>query len=368
MIKRVAVIGILAMVFFHGAGQVDAADPPVMDSRYIKEHFPEAYRQIYQEGLEAGKNEAALQGGVAPVQTAPPAFEPEPVSASGPAPAIPETVVVAEHQDAKPELGSWWEKNSLKYSPLPEQWLFHIEGTLDYKHRTGNTQSDLYNGSASLMIRKLRFTNTLSYIINKEFTKQNPQPGSPVSLTDTDYRSIQESLRFDLTDRLYSEAGYIWEMDTANYISGRESYYAGFGYALVDTQRHLLDVFLAGGYEEEQFPAAVQQAMNMDYDSVTAGYLRETYRWNVTDRITYKQTFRIIQNFTSTNVFNDDLTNLHLIGETYRYRWFLINEIYFKLVEHLNFMAGYKIEYDSSPWPTVLRLDTTLKTGFQFSF
>jgi len=379
MIKRVAVIGLLAVVIFQGAGFADAADPPVMDSRYIKEHFPEVYQQIYQEGRDAGKKdaEAALQGGAASTQTS--FAAPEPASASAPvpepatqtasvsAPVNPETAPAAA-QPAKAGLGAWWEKNSLKYTPLPEQWLFHIEGTMDYKHRTGNTQSDLYNGSASLMVRKLRFTNTLAYIINKEFTKQNPQPGSPVSLTDTDYRSIQDSLRFDLTDRLYSEAGYIWEMDTANYISGRESYYAGFGYALVDTQRHLLDVLLAGGYEEEKYPQAVKAAMNMDSGSVTAGYFRETYRWNVTDRITYKQTFRIIQNFTPTNVFNNNLTNLQVIGETNRNRWFLINEIYFKLVDHLNFMTGFKIEYDSNPWPTVERLDTTLKSGIQLSF
>jgi hypothetical protein len=218
------------------------------------------------------------------------------------------------------------------------------------------------------MVRKWRFTNNLSYVINKEFTKQNPQPGSPVNVTDTDYRSIQESLRYDLTDRLYTEGGYIWEMDTANYISGRESYYAGIGYALVDKPKHLLDILVAGGYEEEQYPAAVKAAMNMDSGSMTAGYLRENYRWNITDRFTYKQTFRIIQNFTTTNVFNEDLSNLQVIGETHRYRWFLINEIYFKLVDHLNFMTGCKIEYDSNPWPTVLRLDTTIKSGIQLSF
>ena len=361
--KIIVMITTVLVAFFSCFGPGDipvgAADPPVMDSRYIKEHFPEVYLQIYREGVEAGKKDAgvAIEGEVVPVPAASAATEP----------AIPEPAPVAV-QEVGPALGAWWEKNSLKYSPLPEQWLFHIEGTLDYKHRTGNTQSDIYNGSASLMVRKWRFTNTLAYVINKEFTKQNPQPGSPVSQTDTDYRSIQESLRYDLTDRLYTEGGYIWEMDTANYISGRESYYAGFGYALVARPKHLLDVLLAGGYEEEQYPAAVKAAMNMDSGSVTAGYLRENYRWNITDRFTYKQTFRIIQNFTPTNVFNNDLTNLQVIGETNRYRWFLINEIYFKLVDHLNFMAGFKVEYDSNPWPTVEKLDTTFKSGIQLSF
>lgn len=371
MVKRAAVIGILVAVIFLAALHANAADPPVIDSQYIKEHFPEAYLQIYREGEEAGKKEAEASR-AASVQTTPASAEPEipataPVAAA-PEPANPPTAPVVAAQQDKPTLGAWWEKSSLKYSPLPEQWLYHVEGTLDYKHKTGNTQSDLYNGSASLMVRKSRFTSTLTGIINKELTKQNPTPGSPVNKTDTDYRSIQEALRYDLTARLYTEGGYIWEQDTANYISDRDIYYAGIGYALVDTQKHFLDVFVAGGYEGEEFPDAVKVSMHMDHQDLIAGYLRENYRWTINDRITYKQTFRIIKELTKTDVFNDDLANLRVIGETNRYRWFIINEIYFKLVDHLNFMTGYKIEYDSNPWPTVLKLDTTIKSGIQFSF
>lgn len=357
--KKIAMITLISAALFMWFGPAGAADRPVMDSRYIQEHFPEVYLQIYREGKEAGKKEAeaALKAGASPVPTAPAAL----------GPAVAAAVPVAAQQ-AKPDLGAWWEKSSLKYSPLPEQWLFHIEGTLDYKHKTGNTQSDLYNGSASLMVRKLRFTNTLTYIINKEFTAQLSKTGSFVNSTDSDYRSIQDSLRYDLTDRFYAEGGYMWEKDKENYLAGRDSYYAGVGYTLIDAKRHHLGVFFAGGYEREEYPDAVKTAMNMEYLEVGAAYFREDYRWNITDRLTYKQTFRIIQNLASSNVFNEDLANLHVIGETNRYRWFLINEIYFKLAEHLNFMIGYKVEYDSNPWPTVERLDTTIKSGIQFSF
>jgi len=341
MIKIITIITMISVLIFPWPDLSGAADSPVMDSRYIKAHFPEVYRQIYEEGRLAGKKEA---------------------EASSVSPAAP--VVAPE----KPDLGAWWEKNSLKYSPLPEPWLFHIEGTLEYKHKSGNTESDLYNGSSSFMVRKSRFTNTLTYLINKEFTKQSSQPGAPVSKTDDDYRSFQESLRYDLTDRLYTEGGYIWEKDTANYVSNRDSYYAGLGYALIDTDRHLLDILVAGGYEEEAYPGLVKVAMNIDHNSVTAGYFKEHYRWNITDRITFKETFRIIQDISDTRVFNDDLENLRVTGETNRYRWYLRNEIYFKLVDHLNFMTGCQIEYDSNPWPTVKKQDTTIKSGIQFSF
>jgi putative salt-induced outer membrane protein YdiY len=359
MVKRIAMVTMVSVVIFLWFGHAGAADQPVMDSRYIKEHFPEVYLQIYREGKEAGKKEAeaAVKAGASPVPTAPAAV----------GPAVPAAVPVAAQQ-AKPDLGDWWEKSSLKYSPLPEQWLFHIEGSLDYKHRTGNTQSDLYNGTASLMVRKQRFTNTFIYIINKELTAQLAKTGGTANQTDSDYRSIQDSLRYDLTDRFYTEAGYMWEKDQANYIAGRNSYYAGAGYTLIDAKRHHLDVFFAGGYETEKYPDAVKASMNMEYLEVGAAYFREDYRWNITDLLTYKQTFRIIQNLKSTDVYNNDLANLNVIGDTKRYRWFLLNELYFKLAPHVNFMIGYKINYDSNPWPTVDKTDTTLKSGIQFSY
>ncbi|KJS29912.1 MAG: hypothetical protein VR64_18070 [Desulfatitalea sp. BRH_c12] len=350
LLKRIAMGCVLVTVGFWEPGYVAAVDSPVMDKQYVKEHYPELYHQIYQEGIAAAQKEVA-GGDVA-----------EPAAPATSAPAA------AEAPPAKPGLGAWWEKNALKYTPLPQQWLFHVEGTLDYKHKTGNVESDLYNGSASLMVRKQRFTNTLTYIIGKESTQQASEPGAPPSETKFDYRSFQEILRYDLTDRLYTEGGYVWEKDTANYIEDRDSYYAGFGYALIDTPKHLLDVMVAGGYVEEKYPDLVKTAMNMDHGNVAAGYFRESYRWHITDRLTYKQTFRIIQDFSGTDVFNDDLMNLQVIDETHRYRWFLINEIYIKMIDHLSFMVGVKIDYDSNPWPTVEKRDTTIKSGIQFSF
>lgn len=357
--RGIAIIGMLSATIFLGAGYVGAADLPVMDSGYIKEHYPDIYLQIFREGKEAGRKEAemAVKNAAVPVQATP----------AAPGSTLPATIPAAAPQ-TKPDLASWWEHSSLKYSPLPERWLFHIDGTFDYKHKTGNTQSDFYNGSANFMVRKWRFTNTLSYIIDKEFKAELSKTGTRQNTTDSDYRSVQDALRYDLTDRLYGEVGYMWEKDTANYIAGRNSYYAGVGYALIDAERHRLGVFFAGGYENEKFPELVKKTMNMENLEVGAAYFREDYRWNITDRLTYKQTFRIIQNLKSTDVFNNDVAHLYVTGDTNRYRWFLINELYFKLAPHVNFMIGYKYEYDSNPWPTVDKTDTTLKSGIQFSY
>lgn len=340
--KRIAMAGVLAGAVFLWGGHAAAADRSDVDSRYIEEHYPEAYRQIYQ----AGRNSAA-------------AADEKPAASADKAPAA---------EKEKRRLGAWWEKNSLTYDPLPDQWLFHIEGTLDYRHSSGNVKSDVYNGSASLMVRKRRFTNTLIYIIDKEYKEQAAEPGAPPGKTDTDYRSFQEILRYDLAARLYSEGGYIWEKDTANYISDRDSYYVGLGYALIDTPQHLLDVFASGGYVEEAYPEPVKAAMHMSQQGVSAAYFREAYRWHITERLTYKENFRIIQDLGNTNVYNDDLADLHVTGQTHRYRWFLINELYIKIVNHLSFMIGCKIDYDSNPWPTVDKRDTAIKSGIQFSF
>ncbi len=359
MMKRITLITLVSAAWCMWFGPAGAAEVPVMDGRYIQEHFPEVYQQIYREGKEAGRKEAeaALKGEARPAGAAPQAAAPVPPEA-GP-------VTVGQ---AQPDLGSWWEHSSLKFSPLPKPWLFHIEGTLDYKHRTGNTQSDRYNGSVTLMARKQRFTNTFAYIIDKEFSAELNRTGARVNKADSDYRSVQDALRYDLTDRFYAEAGYLWEKDTANYLAGRDSYYGGAGYALIDTKRHRLGVFAAAGYENEMYPDMIKQAMNLDRLEVGAAYFREDYRWIINERFTYKQSFRIIQNLNSTDVYNDDASNLHVIGETKRYRWYLINELYFKLTNHVNWMIGYKVEFDSNPWPTVDRLDTTLKSGLQFSY
>lgn len=342
MKRLVAGVVIFWAVNLFGVGLAEAEELPVApgkDSEYVKEHYPEAYRRIYQAGKTAGETAS---------KAAAPAGQP-----------------VAAPQ-AEQGLGAWWEKNSLTYGSLPERWLFHSEGTLDYKLKKGNTESEVYNGSASLMARKRRFTNTLFYAVDRETSE--PTPVAPTDNTDTDYRSFQESLRYDLTAKLYGETGYMWEKDTANLVSSRDIFYAGLGYALLDQGPLHLEIFLGGGSQEEKFPEAIRDSLGITAEQVTAGYFREDFQWKISERITYKETFRIIQNFSDSEVFNDDPANLYQTGETKRYRWFLINEIYFSLTDHLSFMTGYKIEYDSNPWPTVRDRDETLKSGIQFSF
>jgi putative salt-induced outer membrane protein YdiY len=355
-VRTVSIIVVFAELFLW-FGDAKAEGNPVVDARYIKEHFPDAYLLIYREGMEAGKIEAAAELKCATV----------PASAAVPGIASVAPVTVQD-RPAKESLGKWWEKSSLNYSPLPERWLAHLEGSLNYDHRSGNIRSSLYDASATLKVRKRRFTDTLAFIINKELTAQIPSPGSDAIQIAIDYRSIQDTLRFDLTKRLYADVGYIREKDTVNYIKDRDILYSGMGYALIDTKKHSLEAFAAGGFERVQFLDSVRGFVSSDHLNAAALFFREDYRWNISDRITYNQTFRIVQNFEKKLIIDDDQSNLHGIGETYRYRWSLVNDIYLKLVAHLNFSNGSKIEYNSNPWLMVRKLDVTLKSGIQFSF
>jgi hypothetical protein len=355
-VRTVTIIAVFAELFLW-FGEAKAEDKPVVDAQYIQEHFPDAYLLIYREGMEAGRKEAAteLKCVTVPASAAPPG-----IASDAPA--------MVQDRPAKERLEKWWEKSSLNYFPLPERWLFHVEGSLDYKHRSGNIASSLYDASATLKVRKHRFTDTLTFIINKELTAQITSPGSAAIQIDIDYRSIQESLRFDLTKRLYADVGYVREKDTINYIKDRSIFYSGMGYGLIDTKRHSLEAFAAGGFERVQFLDSVRNFVSSDHLNAATLFFREDYRWNISDRISYKQTFRITQNFEKKLIINDSQTNLHAIGETYRYRWSFINDIYLKLVEHLNFSSGSNIEYNSNPWLLVKRLDVTLKSGIQFGF
>jgi len=46
MIKQMAIIGILAAVMSMGTGYADAETSAPMDGAFIKEHYPDVYRQI----------------------------------------------------------------------------------------------------------------------------------------------------------------------------------------------------------------------------------------------------------------------------------------------------------------------------------
>jgi putative salt-induced outer membrane protein YdiY len=338
-------------------GSARAEGKPEVDARYIQEHFPDAYLMIYREGMAAGRKEAAaeLKCGTAPASPAPSSI-------------ISEVPAAVPNRPAKENFDKWWEKSSLNYSPLPARLLFHVEGDLSYKHISGNLRSNLYEGSATLKARKHRFTNTLAFNINKESVSQILAPGLAAVKIDTNYYNLQESIRFDLTKRLYADVGYTWEKDTINYIKDRNILYSGIGYAPIDTRRHSLEAFVAGGSEKVQFPNSVKAYVSRDHLHAATIYFREDYRWNISDRITYKQTFRIIQNFEDNLAINIDQIKFHAVGEPYRYRWFLLNEIYWKLVEHLNFSSGSKLEYNNNPWLLQKKLDATIKSGIQFSF
>ena len=183
----------------------------------------------------------------------------------------------------KSGLGDWWHHSSLKYKPMPDKLLFHTE--LQYADRklTGNDEGYVHNGSASFYIRKHRFTDRVTYSINKYDIDQ-----SDGGHTDKDYQMFEELLRFDLTEYLYPEAGIIWETDSKNLIEDRYIYYGGVG-SLLSFKRHQINIALCYGLQHEEYDPIVEQLIGIGEDDSRIIYFYQTYDWLIRDKIAFQE-------------------------------------------------------------------------------
>ncbi|MBF0518243.1 MAG: DUF481 domain-containing protein [Nitrospirae bacterium] len=319
-----------------------------LDKDYIREHYPEVYRQIYEEGKSSVSAPASQSGESSKaVDNAKPAAQ--------------------EAADAPKVNGpgdNWWEHLSLKYKPLPENLLFHAEALFTPVYKWGNTTGYQIDGQGAVVLRKNRLTNSLNYQIAQKLTKD----ASGSQSTD-DYQTFQESLQYDLTEKFYTQGGYIWERDRVNMIKHRHIEYAGLGYYLFDTPLHKLEFFLSGGYQTEKYYSMIQDFLNISQKSLPVVYFYESYKINITSYLFYNEIFRIIQDVSTTPVFvmNED-GNYIEDHRVHRYRWTMINALGYTIDKHLAIIASHKMDYDSSPWPTVISTDNVFKVSLRVSF
>lgn len=317
-----------------------------LDKNYIREHYPEIFQQIYMEGKEAGLKEAETKGQGAQKEAGSGEVKKE-IAAQG-----------------RPDLGDWWNRSSLKYTPRPAGTLFHGELQYDYKRETGNIDSYSHRGAGKLVIRKDRFTNYLSYFIDKKISDDFTSG----SHYQRDYKIFEGSLRYDLREKLYSEAGLIWETDSANLIKNRYVYYGGLGYNLLDMKDHSINVFLAYSRVKEEFDPLIGMMLGIDNRESNAAYFFQSYDWHVTDRLTFREKFRIIRNLDDSILYNMATGVPVPDGDTKRYMWVLYNALEYRINNFLSLVNSYQINYDSNPWPTVLKKDSTFSLGVKFGF
>jgi len=317
-----------------------AEDGKGIDKDYIKEHYPDVYMQIFSEGRKAGLHEAEVREKKTE----------------------PREETAAPKKEA--ELGDWWDHSSLKYEPMPSGYLLHLEGQYNFASLSGNNSGSVYRGGGRFVARKDRLTNYLSYQIDKRKISQ-----SDGGHTDIDYQIFQESLRYDISRKLYAEGGFIWEKDRISLIDNRDIYYAGAGWHVLDLDGFRLDLFAAAGYETELYAPRVMQALGFDRAHHYISYLGQDCLWHIGRRLALHESFRVFTDFEKTSIYNlaDDGT-VTTTGKTNRYRWKFRTDLDFKLTRNFSFVSSYEINYDNNPWPTVLKRDSVLTTGVKFSY
>jgi hypothetical protein len=151
------------------------------------------------------------------------------------------------------ELGPWWLYSSLKYEPIYPKWLFHLQGNVAYTVLDGNVEADIITSGVALALRKNRFTSYVNYDLSKN--KTTIVVGVP-STTKLEQHFLLARERFDLTKRLYAEAGFIRDQDSKVYVKARYTYMAGLGMTILDLPKHLLNASVYYGYSQTEFDNA----------------------------------------------------------------------------------------------------------------
>lgn len=318
-----------------------AIEEKSIDKDYIKKHFPDIYEQIYMEGKESGIKEAESQK------------KPD--------------VIAGEKEVEKPkkqELDDWWNRSSLEYDPLLLQFLFHGELQYSYLKTTGNMDSFSHLMSARLDIRKYRFTNSIAIQLDK-----NEINTAFAGHTEKDHRIFEDDFKYDITKRLYADAGFIWEKNSLTLTDGRYAVYGGFGYRLLNLQKHKLEVLLDYGYLNEKYTSDIERLLNFDSRDFETVFFDQKYIWAITKRINFNEKFRIIYFLNKTDDFGlDAFGNAVKLGKENRKLIYFSTGLDFGITDSFAITNSYQINYDSMPWPGVKKKDTILTTGVKFSF
>jgi len=253
------------------AGDATLPEPAKIDEDYIREHYPEVYQQILKEGREAALKESGKQEAV---QGKPAGAE---VSKEAAAP-------------KKEVLGDWWNRSSLEYEPMPSNILYHTELQFGYERDNGNVDAYSDKGGGKLILRLDRFTNSLSYAIEK--SKQQDITSGGATIRDNELG--EESLQYDITKKLYFMGGLIREVNRDDLLAWRYALYGGFGYPILALKNHRVELFMAYADLDEKYDPLISNILGFSGRKYTAAYFNQTYKWTVTDNILFSEKFRVI--------------------------------------------------------------------------
>ncbi|MDY6988824.1 MAG: DUF481 domain-containing protein [Thermodesulfobacteriota bacterium] len=237
----------------------------------------------------------------------------------------PDVAQDAQAAQKKQDLGSWWLRNSLKYDPMPREFLYHIEAKYGFIKETGNVEKETHNVHALLAIRKTRFTNYLEYSLTKEDWAAEKRK----------VQDLHESVRMDLAKKLYGQVGWIWTIDEDRFIDDRSTYYGGFGCDLIDSKKYLLSVFGSLGREELDYMPGVsfEGIPAAGSETSTLYYLDQRFKWFITESISFSQRYEFVGNLDTSSDYRSTLN----LG------------IEFAINTHLALRLDYQQKYYNAP-------------------
>jgi|GEM_PF-1957706 len=280
--------------------------------------------------------------------------------------------------DSEPkDLGKWWLRGAMTYDPMPSGILNRLELSYTYKRKTGNLTMDNSMLKAALATRYKRFTSYLNYTFDKRNVGKPNDDYDPATnqwveqnsdIRDSTRHLLTEELRFALSKRFYTAAGFMYEEDDYVKLDRRLTGYLGVGGKALQTDRITLKLFAAVGHEEKDYTEQYHElaggiseailrivAPSYDPDTVKSDmvYLAQNFDWHITKNLSLRE----------------KLTCFMDLEESDDYRWTLDLGLALQLTKYMSLTFDYKESMDNTRDPVMGRKrDISMGPGVRIHF
>lgn len=272
----------------------------------------------------------------------------------------------------------WWNHSSLRYPLQDSAWRHGLQVNLSGASLSGNDSGSAWRGGGKFNSRLGRWTNELSGTIDKRSI--SPANGGPPNRRD--YRMLQDSLRYDLSERAYLSGGLILERDDVALVDSRLTALAGAGYYWVDTEQLRFNTFLGLGQLQERYMAYVRDHVGINQRDAALAYFYQTLEWRFAPQWRLRQGFRLMQDLDrSGHYVLDRLTSTPPSAANpagferysadrwvHRYRTVTAVDLDYQLNPRSVVSLGVERRFDSNPWPDVVRADVVRRLTLNISF
>lgn len=341
--------------------------------------YDAGYQAGYRAALEAAKKALAEGRKLDDIAAAPPLAGGEgPPAATGVGPVVLAPTAAPGSAAANKEPADWWNHSSLAFGLTPrDEWRHSLQLQLSGVSLSGNEDGDAWRGGGKFFSRYGRFTNELTGTLDKR--EINSSGGA---VNKRDYRLLQESLRYDLTDRWYVAGGVILERDDMSLIDRRTTFLLGPGYYWLDNDKFRLNTYLGYGRAGEKYMAYVRDHVGIDSRDFDMLYFYQTFEWRFAENWGLRQGFRLMQDLDESGryVF-DPVTSIppsrtnpqgyeRYVADKWvkRYRTVGAVDIDYRLSPRSVVSFGFETRYDSNPWPDVERRDRVKRLTLNLAF